>query len=182
MPQVSSSLVTLLFLSHIAAQKSLVILEIQWGLSGGSYGEESAHNVWETLLDPWIGKIPEGHGYPSQYSCLAGYSPWGWKELDTSEHLIPKGLMSSWDMALTQDPGVCYHNQSLFLFVYLFLSFWFPISLVSFLFPSKSSLFLLPIPSPSVYLHHLLNEPGLLPRQEDLLASRSFCFLFRKNS
>lgn len=44
MPQVSSSLVTLLFLSHIVAQKSLVILEIQWGLSDGSYGEESAHS------------------------------------------------------------------------------------------------------------------------------------------
>ena len=46
---------------------------------------------------PWVGKIPGGgHGNPLQYSCLenphgqnnlAGYSPWGCKELDTTEQL-----------------------------------------------------------------------------------------------
>jgi len=43
------------------------------------------------LEDPWI-----GNGYPLQYSCLenshgqrilASYSPWSYKELDTSEQL-----------------------------------------------------------------------------------------------
>ena len=45
-------------------------------------------------LDPWVGRSPGGgHGNPLQYSCLgsgqrslAGYSPWGHKELDTTEH------------------------------------------------------------------------------------------------
>ena len=46
---------------------------------------------------PWVGKIPGGgHGNPLQYSCLenphgqnnlAGYSPWGCKEVDTTEQL-----------------------------------------------------------------------------------------------
>ena len=53
--------------------------------------------VWETQVRPWIGKIPwRRHGNPLQYSCLenprgqrslAGYSPWGQKELDTTERL-----------------------------------------------------------------------------------------------
>ena len=44
---------------------------------------------------PGLGRSPgEGHGNPVQYSCLenpmdrwslAGYSPWGHKELDTTE-------------------------------------------------------------------------------------------------
>ena len=49
----------------------------------------------KTLYDPWVGKIPgEGNGNSFQYSCLenphgqmnlAGYSPWGGKESDTTE-------------------------------------------------------------------------------------------------
>ena len=53
--------------------------------------------VWETGFGPWIGKIPwrrewlptpvflprDSHGQRS----LAGYSPWGCKELDTTEQL-----------------------------------------------------------------------------------------------
>ena len=49
------------------------------------------------VFDPWVGKIPGGeHGSPLQYSwlenphrqrCLMGYSPWGHKELDTTEQL-----------------------------------------------------------------------------------------------
>ena len=48
-------------------------------------------------FDPWITKIPGGgNGNPVQYSCLEnskdrwsleGYSPWGLKELDTTERL-----------------------------------------------------------------------------------------------
>ena len=69
------------------------------GLSGGSYGKESAYNVgdWGLIpeFDPCVGKIPwrrnwqptpvflpgESHGQRS----LAGYGPWGRKESDTSE-------------------------------------------------------------------------------------------------
>jgi len=43
----------------------------------------------ETLeFDPWVGKIPwRRNGYPLQYSCLENSmgSPWGCKELDTTE-------------------------------------------------------------------------------------------------
>ena len=49
---------------------------------------------------PGLGRTPgEGHGNPLQYSCLenpmdrdcrlAGYSPWGRKESDTTEQLTP---------------------------------------------------------------------------------------------
>ena len=47
---------------------------------------------------PGLGKSPGGgHGNPLQYSCpeiphgqrnLAGYSPWGRKELATTEHSV----------------------------------------------------------------------------------------------
>ena len=49
---------------------------------------------------PGLGRFPgEGHGNPLQSSCLRnsidrgawrGYSPWGQKELDTTEQLIRK--------------------------------------------------------------------------------------------
>ena len=57
----------------------------------GIFGYKLAGN------DPWVGKTPEGgHGNPLQYSylenphgqrSLAGYRPWGHKELDTTEQL-----------------------------------------------------------------------------------------------
>ena len=49
-------------------------------------------------FNPWVGKIPwVGNGNPFQYSCLEnhgqrslmGYSPWGRKELDMTEHTTP---------------------------------------------------------------------------------------------
>ena len=54
----------------------------------------NAGDVRDTGLIPRPGRSPgEGHGNPLQYSCLedpmdrgvAGYSPWGHKELDTIE-------------------------------------------------------------------------------------------------
>ena len=61
--------------------------------------------MWETWFDSWVGKIPcrrawkptpvfllgESHGQRS----LAGYSPWGHKELDTTEQLSPQSSTSS---------------------------------------------------------------------------------------
>ena len=48
--------------------------------------------MWETWVQPWVGTIPWRKVWqPLQYSCLenphgqrtlAGYSPWGHKELD----------------------------------------------------------------------------------------------------
>ena len=68
-----------------------------WGFPGGPDGKESACNTGEPGLIPGLGRSPEGgHGNPLQCSCLenphgqrglAGYSPWGYKELDMSELL-----------------------------------------------------------------------------------------------
>ena len=60
-------------------------------------GKESACNAGELGLIPGLGRSPRGgHGNPLQYSSpdnphgqriLAGYSPWGRKESDTTEWL-----------------------------------------------------------------------------------------------
>ena len=62
-----------------------------------SVGKRSACNAGEPSLIPGLGRSPGGGmGYPFQYSCpenpygqrsLADYSPWGCKELDTTERL-----------------------------------------------------------------------------------------------
>ena len=64
---------------------------------GGSDGKESACNAGDPALIPGLGRSPGGgHGNPLQDSCLenphaqrslAGYSPWGHQELDTTERL-----------------------------------------------------------------------------------------------
>ena len=67
------------------------------GFPGGSEGKESACNEEDLGSIPGLGSFPGGgHGNPLQYSCLenpherrnlAEYSPWGHKELDTTERL-----------------------------------------------------------------------------------------------
>ena len=67
------------------------------GIPGGSDGKESAYNVGDLGLIPRLGRSPgRGNGNPLQYSGLenphgqrsmAGYSPWGRKELDMTESL-----------------------------------------------------------------------------------------------
>ena len=67
------------------------------GFPDGSDGKESARNVEDQGLIPGLGgSRGGGHGNPLQYSCLenphgqrslAGYSPWGHKESDTTEGL-----------------------------------------------------------------------------------------------
>ena len=67
------------------------------GFLGGSDGKGSACNVGDLGLIPGLGRTPgEGHGNPLQYSCLEnphgqrsleGFSPWGRKELNTTEQL-----------------------------------------------------------------------------------------------
>ena len=67
------------------------------GFPGRSDGKESACNLGDLGSIPGLGSFPGGrHGNPFQYSCLenphgqknlAGYSPWGHKELDTTEQL-----------------------------------------------------------------------------------------------
>ena len=63
----------------------------------GSDGKESTCNAGEVGLIPGLGRSPEeGHGYPLHYfflenphgqRSLAGYSPWGCNESDTTEQL-----------------------------------------------------------------------------------------------
>ena len=70
------------------------------GFTGGSDSKESACNVGDLGSVPGSGRSPGGgHGNPLQYSCLenphgqrqnsvlANYSPWGSKEVDTTEQL-----------------------------------------------------------------------------------------------
>ena len=70
-------------------------LYVYLGFPGGSDGKEWARNTGDLASIPGLGRCPGGrHGNPVQYSCLenphgqkslAGYSPWGPKEGDTTE-------------------------------------------------------------------------------------------------
>ena len=59
-----------------------------------SDGKECACSAEDPGSTPGSGRSPgEGNGNPLQYSChgqrsLVGYSPWGHKEVDTTEQLI----------------------------------------------------------------------------------------------
>ena len=59
--------------------------------SAGKEGKESTHNTGDLGSIPGLGRSPgEGKLYPLQYSGLENsmdYSPWGHKELDTTERL-----------------------------------------------------------------------------------------------
>ena len=73
------------------------------GFLGGSDGKTSPPNVGDPGSIPVLGRSPGGrHGNPLQYSCLenphgqrslAGYSPWGHKELDMTERLIHLSIL-----------------------------------------------------------------------------------------
>ena len=77
---------------HTIAKK-LAALGLPWC----SAGEKSACNAGDLGLIPGLERSPGGeHGNPLWYSCLenpdgqrslAGYSPWGHKESDTTERL-----------------------------------------------------------------------------------------------
>ena len=72
---------------------------------GGSDGKESAGNAGDLGSIPGLGTSPGGrHRNPPQHSCrenphgqrsLAGYSPWGLKELGMTEHstTVPKSCI-----------------------------------------------------------------------------------------
>ena len=61
------------------------------GFPCGSAGKESACNVGDMGLIPGLGRFPGvGNGYPLQYSGRENSmdcSPWGHKELDTTERI-----------------------------------------------------------------------------------------------
>ena len=60
------------------------------GFPCGSPGKQSTHNAGDLGLVLGLGRSPgEGKGYPVQYSSLENsmdYSPWGLKELDTTDN------------------------------------------------------------------------------------------------
>ena len=67
------------------------------GFPCGSAGKESTCNAGDLGSIPGLGRFPGGeYGNPLNYSCLenphgwrslAGYSPWGLKESETTERL-----------------------------------------------------------------------------------------------
>ena len=76
--------------------KRLLLMNGNQGLPRWCNGKESACQCRRCMFDPWVGKITwrrkwqptpvflpgKSHGQKS----LAGYSPWGHKELDATEH------------------------------------------------------------------------------------------------
>ena len=83
----------------------LISLIRSLGFPGGSDGKESTCSSGHLGSIPGLGRSPGGgHGNPLQYSCLenpheqrslAGYSPCGWKESDTTEQLSTHKIRSS---------------------------------------------------------------------------------------
>ena len=76
------------------------------GFPGGSGSKESTCNVGDLGLIPGLGRCPGGGPNKLlQYSCLgnpyaqrswAGYSPWGCKELGTTERLSTAQQQHAW--------------------------------------------------------------------------------------
>ena len=68
--------------------------------TNGSDGKQSARNAEDLGSIPGLGRAPgEGNGNPLQYSCLEnpmdrGYSPWGHKEMDTTEQLTLSDIIN----------------------------------------------------------------------------------------
>ena len=70
---------------------------VYFGIPGGSDGKESTCNAEDLGSIPELERSPGGgQGKPFQYFCLekphgqrslAGYTPWGHKELDATEQL-----------------------------------------------------------------------------------------------
>ena len=83
--------------SEPTLKDACVCMSIFEGFPGGSDVKEPACSAGDTDSTPGSGRSPgKGNGNPLQYSCLekshgqrslADYSPWGHKELDTTEWL-----------------------------------------------------------------------------------------------
>ena len=82
------------------------------GFPGGPDGKESAYNADLSLIPGLGSSHGGGHGNPLQYSCLenphgqrrlAGYSPWGHKESDTTEQLSrPQHMWDCFPISMAQ--------------------------------------------------------------------------------
>ena len=94
--------------SQTSPSVSLHLAVSMWGFPSGSDGKESACNAGDQGLIPGWGKIPWRRKWQptpvflpgkEQATVLAGYSPWGHKELDTTEwfHLHCGPREDSWE-------------------------------------------------------------------------------------
>ena len=94
------------------------------GFPGGSHGKESASSGGDLGWIPGSGRSPgEGNGYPRQYSWRiprtegpGGLCPWGHKELDMTERLIPPNTTNLPLGEARRDPGsiiICIYWQLL---------------------------------------------------------------------
>ena len=110
------------------------------GFPHGSGAKQSACHLGDLSSIPGLGRCPgRGHGNSLQYSCLenthgqrslAGYSPWGCKESDTTEHAgaqpTPKqgvggcstSLRAEW---LHRSFGILLHRICFFSLMYLLI-------------------------------------------------------------
>ena len=104
------------------------------GFRGGPDSKESACNIGDLGLIPGLERSPGGgHGNPLQYSCLenphgprslAGYSPYGCKELDMTGQLSTQStynvnLPSFW---FTQSSSSSLFKKSLLINLFLLLT------------------------------------------------------------
>ena len=79
---------------HLLKVRNCMKIITDEGFPGGSDSKESSYSVGDLCSIPGLGRSPgEGHGNPLQYChlenfhehrSLAGNSPWGCKELDTT--------------------------------------------------------------------------------------------------
>ena len=85
------------WVGSIPWRRGRLLTPVFLGFLGGSDSKKSSCNVGDLGSVLGLGRSPGGgHGSPLQFSCLenphgqrslAGYSPWGRKELDTTERL-----------------------------------------------------------------------------------------------
>ena len=115
--------------SEPTLKDACVCMSIFEGFPGGSDVKEPACSAGDTDSTPGSGRSPgKGNGNPLQYSCLekshgqrslADYSPWGHKELDTTEQRS-MGIMG---------PELRGGTPALFFFFFFVFCFLFNINL-----------------------------------------------------
>ena len=79
--------------------KFYFLIIVQWGFPGGTVGKNLPTSAGDArdmgLISGWERSTGEGNGNPLKYSCLGkshgqrslvGYSPWGCKESNMTEH------------------------------------------------------------------------------------------------
>ena len=79
--------------------KFYFLIIVQWGFPGGTVGKNLPTSAGDArdmgLISGWERSTGEGNGNPLKYSCLGkshgqrslvGYSPWGCKESNMTDH------------------------------------------------------------------------------------------------